>query len=112
MSTAAEIRTKFPWLVYWLLLAVIVIVAVAPMASAYYAETLAQANNCRLTDSGADGPCLGKNGEDLGPLIGDLMAYAWMMILTLPAGFVAALVWLVALVVHRTLWRRRRENRA
>ena len=112
MSTSAQIRVKFPWLVYWLLLAVIVIVAVAPMACAYYAEYLAQANGCRLTDGGTDGPCVGKNGENLVPLIGELMTYAWMMILTLPAGLVAGLVWLVALIVHRTLWRGRRENSA
>jgi hypothetical protein len=111
MSALAPTR-RFPMWIYWIALSLIFILALAPMVSAYVAEYIAHANDCRLTDGGADGPCLGPAGEDLSPLLGQLMIYAWMMILTLPVGFILGLVWRLVLVVHRMVCRRRIEGAA
>jgi hypothetical protein len=95
---------------YWLALVIIVVLATAPMGAAQYVDYLAQANNCRLTDGGTNGPCVSPTGEDLSPLIGQLMLLAWTMLLTLPLGFILFLVWGLILIVHRILWKRAQET--
>lgn len=98
-------RRKFPWLAYWIAFAVIFVVSWGPMGAAYYAEHLAKTNSCPMTD-GSIGECLDAAGQNIGPFIDQLMMLAWMMILTLPLGFILGLIWFIALVVHRILWGR------
>jgi hypothetical protein len=109
-TAAAPGRRKFPWLVYWLVLAVIILASAVPMVASSMAEVIARDNGCLLTDSGTDGECVDANGNDLRPLISNLMRWGWMMILILPAGFVVALLWLVVLVVHYIVWRSARAR--
>jgi hypothetical protein len=105
MTTAEPKRRKFPWLVYWVIFAVIILAAAVPMFASSMAEVIARDNGCLLTDSGTDGACVDGNGNDLRPLISNLMLWGWMMILILPFGFIAALLWLIVLVIHYFVWR-------
>lgn len=91
---------RFPWLVYLIILAVIVIVTGAPMVAASMVDVIAAQNHCSLIDGGTTGECVDASGNDLRPLISQLMLWGWMMILILPVGFIAFLVWAIVLVLH------------
>ena len=110
VTTAAHRSRKFPWLVYWLILVVIILASAVPMVASSMAEVIARDNGCFLTDSGTEGACVDGNGNDLRPLISNLMLWGWMMILILPLGFIAVLLWLIILVVHYIVWRSARAR--
>jgi len=101
--------SRFPWLIYWIALAVIVLVALAPIASVMACSVIAHANGCRV-DEGSVHPC-GINGKDYGQLLYALGVMGWLMLLTLPAGGVALVLWLVVLLMHRSAWRKRSDSR-
>src|SRR5438067_790527 len=46
------------------------------------------------------------NGKDYGQLLYTLGVMGWLMLVTLPAGVFAFVLWLVVLIIHRTNWRR------
>jgi hypothetical protein len=83
---AAALTRRFPWTAYWLALAAIVILACLPLISVLVASTIAEAQ---------------------GQLLAAAVVLGWFMLVTLPLGLVVGLAWVVALVVHRLLWRRR-----
>jgi hypothetical protein len=97
---------RFPWIVYWLVLALIVLVALAPVGSVVACSAIANAYGCKV-DEGSAHPCI-INGKDYGKLLYTLGVMGWLMLVTLPAGTLAFIAWLIILTLHRARWRKRR----
>jgi len=57
-------------------------------------------------DEGSVHPCM-INGKNYGQLLYTLGVMGWLMLVTLPAGALAFVLWLIVLIIHRTNWRRR-----
>jgi hypothetical protein len=91
----------------WYLLALFVIVgfAFAPIGSVMLCAALANAYGCKV-DEGSMHPCI-INGQDYGQLLYTLGVLGWLMLVTLPAGLFAFVVWLIILILHRQSWRKR-----
>lgn len=106
MNAASLRRTRFPWLVYVFVLLFIGAITLAPIGSVVVAGIVANSNGCQL-DEGSVHPCV-IAGKDYGETLYTLGVLGWFMLLTLPFGAVAGLLWLVVLLVHRSRWRRRR----
>ena len=98
-------RKQFPWILYWIVLLLIIVVALAPVGSVVACGVIANAHGCRV-DEGSIHPCV-VNGKDYGPLLYQLGVMGWLMLVTLPAGVVAFTVWLLVLLLHRSRWRKR-----
>jgi hypothetical protein len=106
VSTAQQRR--FPWWVYWIALAIILLVALAPVLSVIVAGSIADANGCAL-DEGSVHPCI-VNGEDIGSTLYALGVMGWFMLATIPLGAGALLLWAVVLIAHRLYWGRKRGD--
>ena len=98
-------RRKFPWLIYWIVLVLIGLVTLAPVASVVACSMIANAAGCHV-DEGSVHPCV-INGHDYGETLYTLGMMGWFMLITLPAGALAFVVWLIALLLHRGAWRKR-----
>ena len=107
MMEPAARKKNFPWIVYAIVLALILMMASAPIGGLVLAGVIANANGCQL-DEGSSHPCI-IGGTDYGDTLYTLGVLGWMMLLTLPAGAVAGIVWLVVLLVHRSGWKERRR---
>src|SRR5436190_18457363 len=94
------VRRRFPWILYW-----IVLVALAPVGSVAACGLIANAHGCRV-DEGSVHPCM-INGKEYGQLLYTLGVMGWLMLVSLPAGSLAFVLWLIVLIIHRTNWRRR-----
>jgi hypothetical protein len=101
---------RFPMGVYWVALAVIVLLAALPVISVVIAGTIADANGCRV-DEGSVHPCL-VGGTDLGELLYTLGVLGWLMLLSIPAGIAAIGIWAVIILAHRSSWKRKEESAA
>src|SRR5437879_4983704 len=99
------IRIPFPWIFYWIALVLIVLFAFAPIGSVMTCAWIANSHGCRV-DEGSVHPCV-INGKDYGQLLYTLGVMGWFMLLTLPAGAIAFVLWLIVLVLHRSAWRKR-----
>ena len=97
-SAPAPSRRRFPWPVYLVVLAVIVVLAALPVLSVTLAGVLASANGCRLDEGGAH-PCV-IAGTDYGDTLYTLGVLGWLMLASLPLGVMALLVWAVVLAIH------------
>ena len=95
---------RFPWWVYWLLLALILAFALAPVISVFVAGWIAETNGCMLNE-GDINPCM-VGGSDLGPTLYTLFVLGWFALATLPLGGGALIVFLVILIIHRIAWGR------
>ena len=100
-----EITKKFPTWIYALVLGIIFLGAIAPLVSVFVASGIAENYGCAL-DEGGTHPCM-IGGTDRGELLNVMFVLGWLMLLTMPAGAIAFLIWLIALVLHRRQWRRR-----
>ena len=98
-------QKRFPWILYWIALALIVLVALAPMGSVVACGLIANANGCKV-DEGSVHPCF-INGQDHGHLLYTLGVLGWLMLVTLPGGVFAFVIWLIILILHREVWRKR-----
>jgi hypothetical protein len=98
-------QKRFPWILYCIVLALIILVACAPIGSVMACAAMANALGCKV-DEGSVHPCI-VNGHDYGHLLYTLGVMGWLMLLTIPAGLVAFAVWLVILIWHQTKWRKR-----
>jgi hypothetical protein len=96
---------KFPWLIYLIVLAAILAVALAPVGSVVVAGLIAKSHGCQL-DEGGVYPCV-IGGTDYGTTLNTMFGLGWLMLLTLPVGALAVLAWAVVLVIHRIRWRRK-----
>ena len=99
------IRKRFPWILYWIILMLIALFAFAPVGSVVACGVIADANGCRV-DEGSVHPCI-INGHDYGQLLYTLGVMGWLMLVTLPAGAFAFVLWLMVLLLHRSRWRKR-----
>jgi hypothetical protein len=97
-------RKRFPWIIYGIVLALIAIVTLAPIGSVVACGWIANAHGCKV-DEGSVHPCI-INGHDYGHTLYTLGVAGWLMLLTLPGGVVATGIWLLALAVHRSRWRK------
>jgi hypothetical protein len=98
---------RFPWLGYWLALAVIVVVASAPLISAFLATEIANANGCVL-DGAAVHECR-VEGVDRGDLLHSVAMSDRLFLVTMPLGGIAFLGWLAILIPHRLRWGSKRK---
>src|ERR1700757_5032039 len=99
------VRKRFPWIIYWIVLVVIVLFAFAPVGSVVACGLIANANGCKV-DEGSAHPCM-INGQDYGHLLYTLGVLGWLMLVTLPGGLVMFVIWLIILIIHRETWQRR-----
>lgn len=103
---ASQVPKKFPWIIYWIVLFLIVVVALSPIGSIVVAGWIASSHGCTV-DEGSAHPCV-INGKDYGETLYTLGVLGWFMLITLPAGAVAFLAWLIVLLLHRRAWKRRK----
>ena len=96
---------RFAWIWYLLALFVIFGFAFAPIGSVMSCAAIANAYGCKV-DEGSMHPCI-INGQDYGQLLYTLGVLGWLMLVTLPAGLFAFVVWLIILILHRQSWRKR-----
>ena len=90
-------RTR--WIVMWIVLAAILLIAVAPIISVIVAGWIANANGCALNE-GSINPCV-VNGTDIGGTLYTLGVMGWLMLATIPLGGLALLVWLIVAAIMR-----------
>jgi hypothetical protein len=96
---------RFPWVFYWIVLFLIVLFAFAPVGSVVACGVIANAHGCKV-DEGSVHPCI-INGRDYGQLLYTLGVLGWLMLVTLPGGLFAFVIWLMVLILHRVSWRKR-----
>src|SRR5512133_3297011 len=72
------VQKRFPWILYWIVLFLIVLVAFAPVGSVVACGLIANAHGCRV-DEGSVHPCL-INGKDYGQLLYTLGVMGWLML--------------------------------
>src|SRR5213083_3779146 len=99
------VQRRFLWILYWIAFVLIVLVAFAPVGSVVACGLIANANGCRV-DEGSVHPCV-INGKDYGQLLYTLGVMGWLMLVTIPGGLFAFVVWLIVLILHRASWRKR-----
>jgi ABC-type Fe3+ transport system permease subunit len=99
------VQKRFPCIIYCIVLALIVLVAFAPIASVAACSVIAKMYGCRV-DEGSVHPCL-IHGRDYGRLLYTLGVSGWFMLLTIPGGACAFVIWLIALILHRERRRKR-----
>lgn len=105
MSLAtARLRKRFPWILYWIVLALIILFAFAPIGSVIMCAAIANAYGCKV-DEGSVHPRI-INGHDYGELLYSLGVMGWFMLVTIPGGLIAFACWLVFLILHRVIWRK------
>ncbi|MCD7058446.1 hypothetical protein [Pelagibacterium xiamenense] len=110
-APAGPLATKrFPWWVYILVLAIILLFALAPVGSVVVAGALAETHGCTLNEGNIH-PCI-IGGTDWGPTLYGMFVMGWFMLVTLPMGFFALLAWLAALIIHLFLYSRRARKEA
>ena len=96
---------RFPWIWYLLVLVVISAFALAPIGSVMLCGAIANAYGCKV-DEGSVHPCI-INGQDYGHLLYTLGVLGWLMLVTIPGGLLAFVIWLIVLILHRASWRKR-----
>ena len=99
------VRKSFPWLLYWIVLALIVLIAFSPIASVIACSWIANVAGCKV-DEGSVHPCI-INGKDYGHMLYTLGVLGWLMLVTIPGGAIAFAAWLVTLIIHRSAWHKR-----
>jgi hypothetical protein len=104
-SAPVSVRKRFPWVLYGIVLALIILFAFAPMGSVMLCSWIANAYGCKV-DEGSVHPCI-IGGHDYGELLYDLGVMGWFMLVTLLGGVFVFIFWLIALILHRATWRRR-----
>ena len=105
MSDVAPRLRRFPWLVYWILFALIGIIAVLPVFTTVFAAAIANAYGCNITE-GLKAVCM-INGQDWGDWLQFGGLSVLYIFLTFPLAVVLFIVWLIVLLVHRSMFKRR-----
>src|SRR5437660_9892599 len=99
------VRKRFPWILYWIVLVLIVLVAFAPVGSVVACGLIANAHGCRV-DEGSVHSCV-SNGKDYGQLLYTVGVLRWLMLVTLARVACACVLWPIVLISDRATWRRR-----
>src|SRR5947208_17191424 len=97
------VRKRFPWILYWIVLVLIVLVTFAPVGSVVACGLIANAHGCRVDEGSVHAFVV--NGKDYGQLLDTRGVMGWLMLVTLPAGPFAFGLWLIVLPLHRANWR-------
>ena len=97
-------RGRFPWRRYLLVLAAILVLALLPLASVLVSSAIADWNNCALDEGSAHSCLIG--GSEWGGALYTMAVMGWLMLLSLPLGGGAVLVWFIMLIIHWLAWRR------
>src|SRR5438552_1551692 len=92
------VRKRFPWILYWIVLMLIVLVALAPIGSVVACAWIANSHGCKV-DEGSVHPCI-IGGHDYGELLCSLGVLGWLMLVTLPGGLFAFITWLIVRILH------------
>jgi hypothetical protein len=88
----------------WHFLVLIGLFAFAPIGSVILCSVIANACGCKV-DEGSVHPCI-INGHDYGHLLYSLGVLGWLMLVTIPGGLFAFVVWFILLILHRASWRK------
>src|SRR5580693_6939704 len=94
------------WLIVTLIL--IVLLAGAPLISAFISGGIASALGCTVNEGGASG-CIFM-GRDISELLLDMFVLGWLALVTLPFGAIAFGVWLLVACIVAVVRRRRRRE--
>jgi hypothetical protein len=90
---------RFPWLVYWIVFALIAILAVLPVFTTVISAAIANGYDCNISES-VKSACI-INGQDWS----DWLQFGGLsflyIFLTFPLAFVLFIVWLIVLLIHR-----------
>ena len=97
-------RSRFPWRSYLLVLIAIVVVALLPLGSVLLSYAIADGNGCELNEGSVHSCMIG--GTDWGEGLYFMAMMGWLMLLSLPLGGGALLVWVIMLTIHWLAWRR------
>ena len=100
----AKTRGKFPWIIHLVVLFLLAGGALAPLGSAVLSEKIAEANGCTV-DEGSPHPCV-IGGHDYGTVLYQMLVAGWLALITVPAGGLLFLGWLLVLLFHWLLWRK------
>lgn len=96
-------RRRFPMGPYWLVLALLFALAMAPIALSVMTGQTAERLGCTITD-GIVAPCL-DNGVDRTAELQTGLGALWYVLITWPAAILGTVVWLGVLVLHRGRFR-------
>ena len=99
----SEKQNRFPTRTYLAVLAVIGLVALAPLFSVLISSAIANSAGCPL-DEGGSHPCT-IGGKDWGDALNTMFVLGWFMLLTIPLGVIAMAGWLVTIIIHRSRWK-------
>jgi len=102
--SAAVHQHRFPWWVYWAAFAFIALFTLWPVGSILATAAIADANGCRV-DEGSVHPCM-VLGSDWGATLYTMGVLGWFMLITVPLGLGAFIVWLIVLLIHHAAWAR------
>jgi hypothetical protein len=108
-ATRADLAARprrFPILPYVIALLFIALFALAPIASLMISIAIADANGCTLNEGGVH-PCV-VGGHDWGETLMTMFVLGWLMLLTLPIGAIAFVIWCAALITHLLIRRSKR----
>ncbi|KKB76304.1 hypothetical protein VW29_21010 [Devosia limi DSM 17137] len=87
-----------------MVLVMILLFALWPVLSVCFTYLVAEATGCVVNEAGIN-PCL-VLGQDIGGVLYTTGVMGWFMLVTLPLGGGALIVWPVMLIIHRLAWRR------
>lgn len=100
----AKKRGKFPWIIHLVVLFLILAGALAPLGSAVLSEWVANANGCTVAES-LPHPCV-IGGKDYGGVLYRMLVAGWFALITVPAGALLFVGWLIVLLLHWLVWRK------
>ena len=98
---------RFPALIYAVALLLLLGFTLFPVFSVMFTSVVADANGCSVNE-GAPQPCM-VMGSDWGELLYATGVMGWFMLVTLPLGGGALIVWLVMIIIHLAAWKRARR---
>jgi hypothetical protein len=112
MSTVASTprmraRRDFPAWIYITSFLLIALLSILPIIVTVVAVGVAQSYGCTISESNVN-PCL-IGGTDYGAMLQWTGNSFWMLLISMPAGFVLFVVWLIAFIAHLVIANRRRK---
>lgn len=112
MSTPTSSGKRFPIRNYVIGYLAIIVLSIVPLLITVVAVGFAAVNGCRM-DEASSYPCV-VFGHDWGDTLYTMGVMAWMMLVTMPLGFLLlillAMIMLAHLLIHRTRKRRTVNN--
>jgi hypothetical protein len=106
--TSAGPSRSFPWPLYMLVLAGLLLFALLPVIAFMVSVTMAGAANCALSEAAVHSCVIA--GMELGGVLSFLFVMGWFAYVTLPLGGGAIIVWLIMISMHRLAWKKLQEQ--